>query len=216
MIRNVFRSAHDATCRLWRSLAAVRLRLLVSEVGPGAEVHPWVTLQHASKIRIGADVQLSRGVVLNARSDRDVGIYLSDGVRIKEYAVLDAYGGFIHLGRDVRIGHHSVIAGHGGVTFGDFSGVSGLSYVIAADHGFRDTSTPFVEQMQRRRGISIGKNVWGAASVVITDGVEIGDHAVIGAGSVVRRDVPAYSVVAGNPARVVYRFEEAKTPNEPQ
>lgn len=56
--------------------------------------------------------------------------------------------------------------------------------------------------------ISIGNDVWIGGNVVILSGVTIGDGAVVGAGSIVTKDVPAYSVVAGNPAKVIeYRFE---------
>ena len=48
----------------------------------------------------------------------------------------------------------------------------------------------------------IGDDVWIGANAIITAGVEIGDGAVVGAGSVVRRSVPAGAIVAGNPARV--------------
>jgi acetyltransferase-like isoleucine patch superfamily enzyme len=58
-------------------------------------------------------------------------------------------------------------------------------------------------------GVTIGNDVWIAAGAVILSGVTISDGAVIGAYSVVTRDVPAYTVVAGNPARVVRaRFTE--------
>jgi acetyltransferase-like isoleucine patch superfamily enzyme len=57
---------------------------------------------------------------------------------------------------------------------------------------------------------TIGHDVWLGASVTILPGTRIGDGAVIGAGAIVTKDVPAYAVVAGNPGRIVkYRFDEA-------
>lgn len=57
------------------------------------------------------------------------------------------------------------------------------------------------------RPISIGDDVWVGGAAVICPGVSIGEGAVVGAGSVVTRDVEAFTVVAGNPARVIRRLE---------
>lgn len=55
----------------------------------------------------------------------------------------------------------------------------------------------------------IGNDVWIGSNAVIMAGVEVGDGSVVGAGSIVTKDVPAYSIVAGNPARVIKsRFDE--------
>jgi acetyltransferase-like isoleucine patch superfamily enzyme len=154
------------------------------------------------------------------RSNQETGLYLDTGVHIKEYAYLDAYMGNIFCGEGVRIGHHAVIAGHGGVRIGKWSGIAGLSYVIAANHDFSDLSRPFVQQQETKKGITIGEFVWGGSGVIILDGVTIGDHAVIGAGSVVRRDVEPYSVILGNPARTAYSFQpdrmQATRPSQDQ
>ena len=66
------------------------------------------------------------------------------------------------------------------------------------------TSQKFVEQI----GIIIGNDVWIGARAIILDGVTIGDGAIVGAGSVVTKDVPAFAVVGGSPARLIrYRFQ---------
>jgi maltose O-acetyltransferase len=59
--------------------------------------------------------------------------------------------------------------------------------------------------------ISIGDDVWLGGGAIVLPGVTIGDRAVVGAGSVVTRDVPADVVVAGNPARVIRSLEEPRT-----
>jgi len=63
---------------------------------------------------------------------------------------------------------------------------------------------------RKTRGITtvIGNDVWIGASALVLKGVNVGDGVVIGAGSVVTKDVPPYAIVAGNPARVIrYRFD---------
>ena len=55
----------------------------------------------------------------------------------------------------------------------------------------------------------VGNDVWIGRSVIIISGVKIGDGSVIGAGSIVTKDIPPYAIVAGNPARVIrFRFDE--------
>lgn len=64
---------------------------------------------------------------------------------------------------------------------------------------------------ERHRGnhVTIGNDVWFGASCLVLKGVDIGDGAVVGLGSVVTKDVPPYAIVAGNPARILrYRFPE--------
>ncbi len=56
--------------------------------------------------------------------------------------------------------------------------------------------------------MNIGNNVWIGGNAVICPGVHIGDNAVIGAGSVVTRDIPAWSVAAGNPCRVIRKITD--------
>ena len=93
------------------------------------------------------------------RSSEKTGIYLGEGCHIKEYAYLGAYGGYIRLGREVRIGHHCVIAGHGGLTFKDWSGIAGLSYVIAAGRRYENTEVPVLQQEQTTDSITVGERV---------------------------------------------------------
>ena len=62
--------------------------------------------------------------------------------------------------------------------------------------------------MEISKPITIGEGVWIGANATICGGVHIGDHSVIGAGAVVLKDVPADSVVAGVPARVLRKITE--------
>jgi acetyltransferase-like isoleucine patch superfamily enzyme len=78
--------------------------------------------------------------------------------------------------------------------------------VSGLNHGYQDINTPPSLQPVETKPISIGDEVWIGANVVITAGVTIGKHAVVAAGSVVTKDVPDFSIAAGNPARILKQY----------
>jgi acetyltransferase-like isoleucine patch superfamily enzyme len=81
-------------------------------------------------------------------------------------------------------------------------------FVTDADHRFDDPEKPVPWQGFTTKGPTrIGDNVWCGANVVVTSGVTIGERCVIGANSVVNRDLPAFSVAVGSPAKVVKTVE---------
>ncbi|MGM9551040.1 MAG: acyltransferase [Clostridia bacterium] len=92
---------------------------------------------------------------------------------------------------------------HGKITLGDNVRIAPGAKIFGENHGFSRTDIPICTQPNTSRGIVIDSDVWIGANAVITDGVKVGAHSIIGGGSVVTRDVPPYSVVGGNPARVI-------------
>ena len=81
-------------------------------------------------------------------------------------------------------------------------------FVTDANHRFSDPELPVPWQGFTSKGPTrVGANVWCGANVVVTSGVTIGERCVIGANSVVTEDVPAFSIAAGAPARVLRRIE---------
>lgn len=92
----------------------------------------------------------------------------------------------------------------GAVTIGNNVMMGPDVLIYTTNHEFRNKDIPMQQQgYQQERPVSIGNDVWIGARVIILPGVTIGDGCVIGAGAVVTKDVPAYSVCAGNPAKVV-------------
>jgi acetyltransferase-like isoleucine patch superfamily enzyme len=94
------------------------------------------------------------------------------------------------------------------VEIGDHCMFANGCFVSDANHRFDDPEMPVPWQGFTTRGPTrIGDNVWCGANVVITDGVTVGERCVIGANSVVTRDLPAFSVASGAPARVIRMIE---------
>ena len=113
--------------------------------------------------------------------------------------------GPLTLGDHVSINHHATLeGGAAGIEIGDHTRIAAYVTLYAFDHGL-DAGALVREQAVRSRGIRIGRDVWLGARAGVVDGVTIGDHAVVGMGAVVTRDVPPWTIVAGNPARPIGR-----------
>jgi acetyltransferase-like isoleucine patch superfamily enzyme len=120
----------------------------------------------------------------------------------------------IETGRDCHIGERCYLwAGDstGRIVMGDFVSLAPEVFITASDYQFVP-GTPFRQQPKRERDIIIGNDVWLGARVVVTAGVTIGDGCIVGAGAVVTRDIPAGSIAAGVPAKVI----GSRNSNSPQ
>lgn len=104
----------------------------------------------------------------------------------------------LEMKKDACLGPYSEVYNLGPVYFGENSVLSQYSYICNGTH---DLSTLRLPLMIGE--ITIGRNVFIGAKALILPGISIGDGAVIGAGSVVTKDVEAWSVVGGNPAREI-------------
>jgi maltose O-acetyltransferase len=139
---------------------------------------------------------------------------------------------FLEMGRNVRV-HQNVHFGSGAkLRIGDNSALAPECWIasdttigndvmmapevtiLSSTHGTESTDAPMRLQPQPpKRPVVIGDDVWLGTRIIILPGVHIGSHSIIGAGSVVTKDVPEYAIVAGNPARVIRDRRSAATPS---
>lgn len=96
----------------------------------------------------------------------------------------------------------SLDGGAVGIRIGEGTRIATGATLYAFDHGLAP-DRPIRQQPVTSKGITIGADVWIGANAGITDGVTIGDHAVVGMGAVVTRDVQEWTIVGGTPARVI-------------
>lgn len=115
-------------------------------------------------------------------------------------------GNHVHLGRNVYSNY--------GVTFVDDTHIYIGDYTMIGPNVVLATAAHPADPDLRRKGLQynlpvrIGKNCWLGAGVIVLPGVTIGDNTVIGAGSVVTRDIPSNVVAVGNPCRVLRKIDE--------
>jgi acetyltransferase-like isoleucine patch superfamily enzyme len=135
-------------------------------------------------------------------------------VSIREFAwiqatsSLDDPGEGLCIGDNTYIGPRSILGAAGGITIGSNVLLGAGVHLLAENHEFRDMNRRINQQGVTRKGIVIEDDVWIGNAAIVLDGVHIGRGAVIGAASVVTRDVSAFTVVAGNPARVIGKRQE--------
>lgn len=147
-------------------------------------------------------------------------ISIGNNVRTKprlHIAAIDYHNGLafkpeMKIGSHVSINYDVHIACINKIEIGDGTLLGSKIFITDHFHGettYASMNIPPSERILTSRGpVIIGKNVWIGEGVVIMPGVTVGDNAIIGANAVVTKNVPAFSVVVGNPARVVKKYEE--------
>jgi lipopolysaccharide O-acetyltransferase len=128
----------------------------------------------------------------------EAGLSLGVGCRIDVHP-----GAMLGIGKNVQINDYCHIGCAGTVLIGDDSLIASKVFISDHDHAIRQVGSKPSETGLIVRPVTIGRRVWIGEGVAILKGVKIGDDAIIGANSVVTRDVPAATIVAGNPARLI-------------
>jgi acetyltransferase-like isoleucine patch superfamily enzyme len=114
----------------------------------------------------------------------------------------------IHIGRECFLNRGTMLAAAERIEIGDYVMFANGCFVGDSDHRYDDPDSPITRQGFVARGpVRIGSNVWFGVNCVVTGGVEIGDRAVIGANSVVTKSIPAATIAAGAPAKVIREIE---------
>lgn len=113
----------------------------------------------------------------------------------------------VEIGSGSNIGRSSWISND--TVFGENVMTGPEIVILSYNHGTETDGTPFNQQGYTSRSpVIVGNNVWIGTRAILLPGAMVGSNAVIGAGAVVTKDVPPFSVVAGNPARIVKSLSE--------
>jgi acetyltransferase-like isoleucine patch superfamily enzyme len=166
----------------WRRWLFARRGIVLDRsctIGAGVSLGPPVPIDLSAAVTIGAACEIGRGVELNP------------------------WGGRIRLGPNVFVGPYVVVYGHGGVEIGEESLISMHCCILSSNHEVPPRSVRIRSRPDLLLPTFIGAGVWLGANVTVLGGSRIGEGCVVGAGSVVRGELPPFSVAAGVPARVL-------------
>lgn len=162
-------------------------------------------------------VQMDRREAMLRQMFAEVG----EGCYIESPFYANFGGHHVHLGNNVYTNFNLTLVDDTHIYIGDCTMIGPNVTIATAGHpiepGLRSRG------LQYNMPVHIGKNCWLGAGVIVMPGVTIGDYTVIGAGSIVTRDIPANVVAVGNPCRVMrpvgerdrqYYFRDRKVPQE--
>ena len=124
---------------------------------------------------------------------------------VEDYSTLANAVGSIIIGDRTRVGMGNTIIGP--VSIGNDVNLAQNIVVSGLNHNYTDISQTIRAQGVSTSEIRIENDVWIGANSVILAGVTIGQHSVIGAGSIVTRNIPPFSVAIGNPAKVIRHYD---------
>ncbi len=139
-------------------------------------------------------------------------VYVGDGTKvvIKDYVRLgkDVYlgtfpSGSLSIGSNTYIGRYSIILAYDNVQIGKDCLIAPYCHITDTSHNFDDVNQPIRLQQLKAEKVIIEDDVWLGAGVSVLPGVTIGRGSVIGARAVVSKDIPAYSIAVGVPAKVL-------------
>lgn len=179
-------------------------RGVLKHMGENAHVGRGVRMVNPQYITLDDNVKIHDNCILIANSEK--GITLDDGARLK-YGVFmdteDPQKGYIHIGKRVYIGTGCCLHGHLGLEIGDDSLLAQHVVITPASHTFEDPQKTIYSQPCNVRKVMLGRDCYLGMNVSVLVSADIGEGAVVGAGSVVVRSIPPFAIAVGVPAKVL-------------
>ncbi len=161
-------------------------------IGNGVSIRPILNTTHPENISLGDDVSLGLFCWVGTNTD------------LKEKPKLT-------IGNRVHIGAYSMIIAANKINIGNNVLMSERVTILDHAHGYEEIEKPVIDQPIVSKGeITIEDDCFIGINSVIMGNVKIGKHAIIGANAVVTHDVPAFCVVAGQPAKIIKQYDFKK------
>lgn len=187
---------------LGKILRRLVFRTTFAQIGTAVQIQTGTEFVGAEHIAIGDEVKIGRDVRIrsfgkNSRVCIAAQVELDRGVDIKIH-----HNGEVDIGERTYIGPYTCLSGNY-IKIGKDCLIASHSGLYANNHGFADPTCKIRDQRSTYKGIVIEDDCWLGSGVRVLDGVTIGQGSVIGAGAVVTKNIPPYSVAVGVPAKVI-------------
>ena len=176
---------------------------VLAKMNPQGYIAPSAIIYH-SDLQLGANILIGDRVIIYQAKDGGA-VKIGDHVSIlRDTAIETGYNGSITIGRTTWIQPRCQLNAYlGSITIGVGVDIAPNCALYAYDHGFAPDKTVREQALETKGDIVIEDHAWLGVGVIVLSGVRIGKGAVIGAGSVVTKDIPDDAIAVGNPARVV-------------
>lgn len=177
---------------------------MFKKTGRGGIFGRGLVLRHPAKISLGECVSFDDDVMLDASGAGEKGITLGNDVIISRNCVIQGKTGPILIRDRADIGCNCIFSSISGIEIGKANLIAGHCYIGGGQYRSDRVDIPMMDQGIYSKGpVILGDDVWLGAGVAVLDGVRIGKGSIIGAGAVVTRDIPEYSIAVGVPARII-------------
>lgn len=189
------------------TLRAITYRLILGKIGKSCLIEKNVRIAIPSRIFLGARVFIGEYSYIDPKSNRTK-IMLGNDVYVSRFCRISSggseeYVGEVILEESIHIGQNCYLDGTGKLKIGKDSVLGPNVVILTANHGFRDPKIPIRLQGIIPKPTIIEEDVWLGANVTVLEGVTIGKGSVIGAASLVTKNIPPYSIAVGIPAEVI-------------
>jgi len=160
-----------------------------------------IYLKNIDNIEIGKNCKILRGCELDASGKGK--IIIRNNVTLNPYVFLQANKGFIEIGENSEINNFTIINSGAKITIGNNVLIGPKVNIISYTHNYKDANTLIRKQNTPTKKIIIEDDVWIGANTTILYGVKIGKGAVIGANSLVIKDIEPYTINVGSPTKTI-------------
>lgn len=177
---------------------------IMGKMGRSVTIGRNVTIRGSKKIFFGRNVLIEDNCSIDARTENSR-ICIGDNVIIGRGTIIRSRSGDIIIGEGTSIGSNCIIATDTGLVIGMNVLIAAYCYLSGGgSHNYNDTTVPIIKQgVTRKGGIVVEDGVWIGAYTIVLDGVKVRYGAIVGAKSMVNKEIPAMSISFGTPAKVI-------------